>query len=65
MPTITLEQVNRNVLELRKEFEELRKSMRLETKQPIEEKGWNALAEKSLREVWDNKKDDKVWLKYL
>jgi len=31
----------------------------------LEEKGWSALAEASLREVWDNEKDDKVWKKYL
>jgi len=31
----------------------------------LEEKDWNALAEESLKEVWDNEKDDKVWRKYL
>ena len=31
----------------------------------LEEKGWNALAEESLKEVWDNEKDEKVWRKYL
>ena len=30
-----------------------------------EESGWLALAEKSLHEIWDNEKDDKVWRKYL
>jgi len=27
--------------------------------------GWLALAEQSLREVWDNPKDEEVWKKYL
>lgn len=27
--------------------------------------GWMILAEKSLNKIWDNKKDDKVWSKYL
>ncbi len=31
----------------------------------LEEKGWSVLAEASLREVWDNEKDDKAWKKYL
>ena len=30
-----------------------------------ENMGWLALAEKSLNEVWDNKKDDETWSKYL
>ena len=30
-----------------------------------ENAGWLILAEKSLKEVWDNKKDDEVWKKYL
>jgi len=30
-----------------------------------EKQGWLALAEKSLDKLWDNKKDDKVWSKYL
>ena len=35
------------------------------SKEKIEEKGWNALAKESLKEVWDNEKDDEVWQKYL
>ncbi len=31
----------------------------------IEEEGWKALSEISLKDVWDNEKDDKVWRKYL
>lgn len=27
--------------------------------------GWMILAEKSLNKLWDNKKDDEVWSKYL
>ncbi|MBI2499048.1 ribbon-helix-helix protein, CopG family [Candidatus Woesearchaeota archaeon] len=30
-----------------------------------EKDGWLALAEKSLEKLWNNKKDDKVWSKYL
>ena len=27
--------------------------------------GWMILAEKSLSKIWDNKKDDEAWSKYL
>lgn len=27
--------------------------------------GWMILAEKSLNKIWDNKKDDETWGKYL
>ena len=27
--------------------------------------GWMILAEKSMKEIWDNKKDEEVWSKYL
>ena len=27
--------------------------------------GWLILAEKSMKKIWDNKKDDEVWGKYL
>lgn len=27
--------------------------------------GWMILAEKSMKQIWDNKRDDKVWEKYL
>ncbi|MBS3145748.1 ribbon-helix-helix protein, CopG family [Candidatus Woesearchaeota archaeon] len=30
-----------------------------------EKQGWLALAEKSLDKIWDNKKDENVWRKYL
>ena len=30
-----------------------------------EKMGWLILAEKSMKKIWDNKKDDKVWSKYL
>ena len=60
MEPVTLEQVNKNILELRREMEELKKAIH-----SMEEKGWNLLAEESLKEVWDNEKDEKVWQKYL
>jgi metal-responsive CopG/Arc/MetJ family transcriptional regulator len=27
--------------------------------------GWMLLAEKSLNKIWDNKKDDEIWSRYL
>ena len=27
--------------------------------------GWMILAEKSMRKIWDNRKDDEVWGRYL
>lgn len=27
--------------------------------------GWMILAEKSMSKIWDNKKDEEVWSKYL
>ena len=27
--------------------------------------GWIIMAEKSMKKVWDNKKDDEMWEKYL
>lgn len=60
MAPVTLDQVYKNILELRREMEELKKSVH-----NMEEKGWNLLAEESLKEVWDNEKDEKVWQKYL
>jgi metal-responsive CopG/Arc/MetJ family transcriptional regulator len=30
-----------------------------------EKQGWLALAELSLKKVWDNKKDDETWSQYL
>jgi len=30
-----------------------------------EKQGWLALAEKSLDKLWNNKKDEEVWSKYL
>ena len=60
MASVTLEQVNKNVLELKKELQKLKKSMH-----NAEDKGWNLLSEESIREVWDNEKDDKVWKDYM
>lgn len=34
-------------------------------KRDLDGKGWSALSETSLREVWDNEKDAEVWEKYL
>jgi hypothetical protein len=30
-----------------------------------ENMGWMVLAEKSIKEIWDNEKDEEVWYKYL
>jgi len=30
-----------------------------------EKMGWLALAERSMKKIWDNKNDDEVWSKYL
>ena len=30
-----------------------------------EKMGWLILAEKSMRDIWDNKKDDEIWKRYL
>lgn len=30
-----------------------------------EKMGWMVVAQKSLEKIWDNKKDDEVWNKYL
>ena len=30
-----------------------------------EKQGWLVLAEKSMERIWDNKKDDEIWSKYL
>lgn len=27
--------------------------------------GWMIIAEKSMKKIWDNKKDDEVWSRYL
>ncbi|MBS3080185.1 ribbon-helix-helix protein, CopG family [Candidatus Pacearchaeota archaeon] len=27
--------------------------------------GWMILAERSMKKIWDNKKDDRVWSKYI
>ncbi len=40
-------------------------SRQLEEYDRMEARGWLALAEKSLKKVWDNKKDDETWGKYL
>ena len=37
----------------------------LESTDIKEEKGWLALAEQSLSRIWNNKKDEKVWSRYL
>lgn len=47
---------------IKKEEEILR---HLEEDGKKEEIGWMMLAEKSLQKIWDNKKDDTVWKKYL
>ena len=37
----------------------------IEESERKEEFGWMILEEKSLKEIWDNPKDDKAWTKYL
>jgi len=37
----------------------------LEDSEKKESVGWMMLAEKSMKEIWDNPKDDKVWNQYL
>ena len=49
-------------LVLKKESDILRQ---LESGDKKEESGWLALAEHSLNEIWDNKKDDEAWGRYL
>ena len=49
-------------LVLKKESDILRQ---LESGDKKEESGWLALAEHSLNEIWDNKKDDEAWSRYL
>lgn len=57
---ILIERGGRIILEKEEKIKEI-----LNKKFDIEEKGWSSLAEESLKEVWDNKKDEKVWRKYL
>ncbi len=45
-----------------KREEEFVKHLESEKKEEI---GWMILAEKSLREIWDNPKDEEVWKRYL
>ena len=49
-------------LVLKKESDILKK---LEMSSKKEEAGWLALAEQSLKDIWDNKKDEEVWGRYL
>ena len=37
----------------------------LEQDDAKEEAGWLSIAEESLKEIWDNPKDEKIWKKYL
>jgi len=30
-----------------------------------EKQGWLALAEKSMKKIWDNPKDEKIWSEYM
>ena len=49
-------------LVLKKESDILKQ---LESSDKREESGWLALAEQSLKDIWDNEKDEKVWSRYL
>ncbi len=37
----------------------------MKNSQKIERKGWLNLAEKSMEKIWNNKKDDEVWIEHL
>ena len=56
---ILIEQGDKIILEKEEKFKEIL------SKIDFEERGWNHLTEESLREVWDNEKDEKTWGKYL
>ena len=56
---VVLEKDKKLVLEVEKEFLEEIKDL---DKEKI---GWLSLAEKSLKDIWNNEKDDKEWGKYL
>ena len=47
------------------EREETINEMLLLKEKRLDEMNWNLLAEKSFKEVWDNKKDEETWSKYL
>ena len=56
---VVLEKDKKLVLEVEKEFLEEIKDI------DKEKMGWLSLAERSLKDIWDNEKDDKEWSKYL
>ncbi len=58
---ILQEKGKRIILEAEEDF--LRRIKRLEIEK--EEVGWLALAEENLKELWDNKEDEKEWQQYL
>ena len=57
---VLFEQDDRIIIEMEEKINSI-----LKREQEVEEKGWSDLSETSLKEVWDNEKDDKVWKKYL
>lgn len=50
-----------NTIFLKKE-EDVARQLEAENKESI---GWLTIAERSLKEIWDNPKDKKIWQKYL
>lgn len=46
-----------------KKGEEIAEQIKIEEQREFV--GWISIAEQSLKEIWDNPKDDKVWQKYL
>ena len=56
---VLIEKENSIVLEKEDTF--LKKINNIE----LEKLGWLALAENNIKKLWDNKKDDEVWAKYL
>ena len=75
MKTITIKLPNEEVIELeefikRKNYvskSEFIRNLIMEKldKNRKEKFGWLIIAEKSMKKIWDNKKDDEIWSKYL
>ena len=60
---LVIMKINKNFYELTKRMEKAKK--KIEKSNINEGINWNKLAGESLKEVWGNKKDSRVWQKYL
>lgn len=58
---VLIEKGNKIIVEQEKDFLKELDELSIEK----EELGWLLLSENSLKDVWDNPKDDEVWSKYL